>query len=73
MNSIVLLYLDIEDVKEKRVTVKKDSGAGSTKMNMIAKLHNRGIILYFGVPNTTSVTQETNMNYGEFKYRFRKK
>ncbi len=34
---------------------------------MCARLRNLGIYLYPGVPNTTVVTQETDLGYGKFK------
>ena len=72
MNSIVPLYPDAEDCKGKRVLIKIDSGPGRLNMDMIARLKALGFILYPGVPNTTSVSQETDQNYGIFKSYFRR-
>ena len=39
---------------------------------MIARLRNLGFILYHGVPNTTSVTQEMDQSYGILRAHFQK-
>ena len=39
-------------------------------MRVIARLRNLGFILYLGVSNTTTVTQETDQSYGIFKLHF---
>ena len=44
-----------------------DSGPGRTNLEMLAELRLKGLYLMPGVPNTTSVTQETDQNYGPFK------
>ncbi len=72
-NSIIPLYPDMEDVPGKRVLIKIDSGPGrSNNQMMCARLRNRGAYLFPGVPNTTSVSQETDRGYGPFKTAFRK-
>ena len=71
-NSIVPLYPDAEDKPGKRVLIKVDCGPGRKNIEMLAELRARGFYLYPGVPNTTSVTQETDQNYGPFKTTFRK-
>ena len=40
-------------------------------MALLARLRMKGIILYPGVPNTTSVSQETDRNYAQFKLVYR--
>lgn len=71
MNSIVPLYPNAEDIPCKHVMVKLDSGPGRMKIGMIAHMRNLGFTLYPGVPNTMSVMQETDQNYGPFKSVFR--
>lgn len=44
-----------------------DSGPGRLNIRMLARLWMMGFILYPGVSNTTSVTQETDCLYGIFK------
>ena len=70
IGGIVLLYPDVEDTKVKLVLIKINSGPSRLNMKMIARLRNLGFILYTGVSNTTSVTQETDQSYGIFKSRF---
>ena len=70
-NSVVPLYPDAEDMMGKRVLIKIDSGPGRTNEVMLANLRLLGFYLYPGVPNTTSVSQETDQNYGLFKSIFR--
>ena len=70
--AILPLYPDIADVPTKRVICKVDSGPGRTNGDMLAQLRLRGFYLFPGVPNTTSVTQETDQNYGPFKTYYRK-
>ena len=41
-------------------------------MELLAKQKNLGFLLYPGVLNTTSVSLETDQNYGPFKTIFRK-
>lgn len=49
------------------VIIKVDSGPGRLNIRMLACLWMMGFIIYPGVPNTTSVTQESNRLYGVFK------
>ena len=69
--SLFPLYPDAEDVPGKRVILAPDSGPGRANLELLAKLRLNGFYLYPGVPNTTSVTQETDRNYGPFKTQFR--
>ena len=71
MKAILPLYPDIADIPTKRVICKVDSGPGRTNAEMLAELKLRGFYLFPGVPNTTSVTQETDQNYGPFKTYYR--
>ena len=52
--------------------VKVDSGPGRLQANFLAEARTLGYIVYPGVPNITSVTQETDQNYGPFKTQFTK-
>ncbi len=69
-NSIVPIYPNTADTPGKRVILKVDSGPGRMNPNLLARLRLLGFVLYPGVPNTTSVTQETDQNYGPFKQQF---
>ena len=69
--NILPLYPDIEDKPLKRVIAKVDSGPGRMDVGMLAALKLKGFYLTPGVPNTTSVTQETDQNYGPFKTYYR--
>ena len=70
-NSLIPLYPVAKDVKGKRVLFKLDSGPGRLGMNLLARLCLLGFVSYPGVPNTTTVSQETNRNYSPFKTAFR--
>ena len=65
--SIAPLYPDAKDKKGKHVLVNIDSGNGQLNMKMIERLRKLGFILYPGMPNTTSVIQETDQGYGILK------
>ena len=71
LKAILPLYPDIADCPTKRVICKVDSGPGRTNPEMLAELKLRGFYMFPGVPNTTSVTQETDQNYGPFKTFYR--
>ena len=51
--------------------IKLDSGPGRLNMELLATLRSSGFILFPGVPNTTAVSQETDVSYGLFKSKFR--
>ena len=70
LNSLAPLYPDVEDVKGKRALLKADSGPGSLAMKLLAHLCLIGFILYPCVPNTMTVHQEMDCNYGPFKTAF---
>lgn len=44
-----------------------DSGPGRVNTEMLAQLRRKGFYLIPDVPNTTHVTQETDISYGQFK------
>jgi len=62
LNSLIPLYPDAKDVAGFRVMIKADSGPGRNATSLLTKLQMLGFTLYPGVPNITSVTQETNQN-----------
>jgi hypothetical protein len=66
-NSIVPLYPDLEDMPGKRVLLKVDSGPGRNWRELLMKCRFRGLYIYPGLPNATSMQQETDLNYGPFK------
>ncbi len=65
------LWTDVEDVPGKTVMMKIDSGPGRLQEDLLATLRLIGVYKYQGPPNTTSVTQETDRNYGPLKTTFR--
>jgi hypothetical protein len=65
-NSIVPLYPDLEDMPGKRVLLKVDSGLGRNGRDLLNKARFQGVYLFPGLPNATSVQQETDINYGPF-------
>ena len=54
------------------IHIKIDSRPGQTNIKFLAKLQSLGLLLYPGVANTTSVSQETDQKYGPFKTIFQK-
>ena len=66
-NSICPLYPDMEDTPGKRVLLKVDSGPGRNGKELLMKCRFCGLYIYPGLPNATSVQQETDINYGPFK------
>jgi len=66
-----IIYPDATDKLGERVIVKIDSGPGRTNMELLARLRMIGVYRYPGVPNTTAVSQETDINYGPFKSAYR--
>eukprot|EP00956_Cyclotella_meneghiniana_P009718 scaffold13462_cov36-Cyclotella_meneghiniana.AAC.2 len=66
-NGIYPLYPDMEDVPGKRVCGKVDSGPGREFYEMLCKARFCGLYLFPSLPNATSVSQETDQNYGLFK------
>ncbi len=61
------LYPDLEDTQGKRVLLKVDSGPGCNGRDLLNKARFRGVYLFPGLPNTTSVQQKRDINYGPFK------
>ncbi|CAJ1934739.1 unnamed protein product [Cylindrotheca closterium] len=51
--------------------MKVDNGPGRNQIEALAQLRNNGIYVFLGVPNTTSVSQETDQNCGVFKSIYR--
>jgi hypothetical protein len=68
-NSIVPHYPDLEDMLGKRVLPKVVSGPGrnGSGRDMLNKARFRGVYLFPGLPNATSMQQEPDMNCGLFK------
>ena len=65
--SIVKLYPDAPPVKGLWVIIKCDSSPGHLNPNLLAFLRFHGFMLYPGIPNTTTITQETDQSYGQFQ------
>ena len=66
-NSIVSLNPGLKDTPGKRVLLKVDSGPGRNGKDLLLKCRFRWLYIYPGLPNATSVQQETDHNYGPFK------
>ncbi len=66
-NSIVPLFPDLEDRPGKGILLKVDNGPGHNRQDLLNKCQFRGVYIYPGLPNNTSVQQETDINYGPFK------
>ena len=71
LNLISAIFPDCADKRGRRVIINIDSGPGRTNVELLARLQMMGVYLYPGVPNTTSVSQETDRNYGVFKSIYR--
>ena len=69
--NIVPLYPGAKDKPGKRVMAKFDSGPGRLCMKLLTYVHNLGTLIYPGVPNTTTVSQEMDCSYGPFRLSFR--
>ena len=52
--------------------LKADSGPGRGALKLLARLRHLGFYLYPGVPNTTAISQETDINYSPFKSQFQR-
>jgi hypothetical protein len=67
-NSIVPLFPNLEDMPVKCILLKVDSGCGSKWQDLLNKCQFRGVYIYLGLPNSTFMQQETDINfYGPFK------
>ena len=60
-------FPDLEDTPGKSVLLKVDSGLGCNGRELLVKCRFRGLYIYPGLPNATSVQQETDLNYNPFK------
>ncbi len=65
--SLNILFPDLEDMPGKRILLKDDSGPGRNGRDLLNKCWFRGIFIYPGLPNASSMQQETDINYGPFK------
>ncbi len=66
-NTIIPLFPNMEDMPGKCVLFKVDSRTGRNCMRLLVSCKFRGLYLFPGLPNATSVQQETDRNYGLFK------
>lgn len=66
-HSIVPVCLDSLDITSKRVAVKLDSGPGKINPEMMACLCCQRFCMYPEVPNTATVTQLADGQYGPLK------
>ena len=71
LNATILpLYPDASEIPYKRVEIIVDSDPGRVNTMMFAELRIQGVYLIPGVPNTTHVTQATNLNYSPFRTKY---
>jgi hypothetical protein len=56
------LFPDVEDKPGKCVLLKVDSGPGRNCMDILCKARYCSIMIFPGLPNVTSVEQETDHN-----------
>ena len=61
------LFHDAADTPRKYIAIIVDSSSGRVNSSMHAHLRLRRFYLIPGVPNTTHVTQATDINYGLYK------
>ena len=66
------LFPGAQDVSDKRVIMKVESGPGRIELGFLAEARTLGFIVCPGVPNTIAITQETDQSYGPFKTQFQK-
>jgi hypothetical protein len=67
-NSIVLLFPDLEDTPGNCILLKFESEGGCNLQDLLNKCWFRGVYIYPGLPNSTSMQQEMDINfYGLFK------
>ena len=67
-NSIVPLFPDLEDMPGKCILLKVDSSHGCNWWDLLNKCWFRGVYIYPGLPNSTALQQETDINfYGPLK------
>ena len=66
-NNLLHLIPNVIDETGKRVCLKVDNGPGRNGRSLLLKMRFKGWYMYPGLPNATSVQQETDINYGPFK------
>lgn len=66
MNCAAPLCPNTRDENGKRILLKASFGPGWMNASLLVNLHHLGFILFHRV-NTTTVKQETDRNYGQFK------
>ena len=64
------MYPDVKDEAGKGVRFKVESGPMCLNLNLLAYARNLVFIIYPNVPNSTTITQETDQKYGPFKTQF---
>ncbi len=66
--SIIPLFPDLDDMPGNYILLKVDSGRGWIWQDLLNKCWFRGVYINPGLPNSTSMQQETDINfYGPFK------
>ena len=66
-NNLLHLFPDVIDEPGKRVCLKVDNSPGCNGRSLLLKMRFKGWYMYPGLPNATSVQQETDINYGPFR------
>jgi hypothetical protein len=66
-NSIIPLFPILEVTPGKRILLKVDNSPGCNGQDLLNNCQFRGVYIYPGLPNVTSVKQEADINYGPLK------
>jgi hypothetical protein len=67
-NSIIPLFPDLEDTPGNCILLKVESSRGCNLRDLLNKCWFRGVYIYPSLPNSTSMQQETDINFnGPFK------
>ena len=69
-NNLLHLFPNVVDEPGRRVCLKVDNGPGRNGRSLLLKMRFKGWYMYPGLPNATSIQQET-VNYGPFKTAIR--
>jgi hypothetical protein len=66
-NNIVCLFPNLEDTPWKCILLMVNSACGRNWRDLLNKCRFRGVYIYPGLSNSTSMQQEMDINYGPFK------
>jgi hypothetical protein len=66
-NSIIPLFPNLDDTPGKCILLKVGSGRARNWWDLFNKCWFRGVYIFPGLPNSTSMQQETDIKYGPFR------